>query len=163
MKKLLLLSALVLAFSCSKDDNNDNPNTQPTIALADVIDGYWNVTGIQRIDEGNVQGSPYYLDYVMDTVGVYFDFDTTARELDFWQYYIGTDAASGTSVNTNDEFFDVPFQITGNNTVDLYALGDTVTMTATSIQQDAVTLRSILEFTFPGFYEKQTLTINLTR
>lgn|GEM_PF-1789724 len=162
MKKILFLSALVLAFSCSKDDdNNDTP--APTTPLADVIDGYWNVTGIQRIDEGDVQGSSYYLNYVMDTVGVYFDFDTAAQEMDFWQYYIGTDAASGTTVNTNDEFFDVPFEITGNNTMDVYALGDTVTMTATSIQQDAVTLRSIVEFTFPGFYEKQTLTINLTR
>jgi hypothetical protein len=163
VKKYFLFSALVLAFACSKDDDNDNNTPTPTTPLADVIDGNWNITGIQRIDEGEVQGSPYYLNYVMDTVGVYFNVDTAAKELDFRQYYIGTDAASGTTVNTDDEFFDVPFSITGNNTIDLYALGDTVTMTATSIQQDAVTLRSVIEFAFPGFYEKQTLTINLTR
>ncbi len=162
MKKYFLFSALVLAFACSKDDDN-NTNPTPSTPLVDVVDGRWNVVNVERIDEGDVQGSSYYLNFAMDTSGVYFDFDLATNMVDFWQYYKGTDAATQTSVDVSDEFLDVPFQITGNSSMEFYALGDTVNVTALSVSQNTMTLRTVNEFVFPGFYEKQTLTYYLAR
>ena len=166
MKKLafLLFAVAAVSVACDKDDNDPPKNSG--IQLSTVIEGDWDLTSVKRIQEGDVQGSSYYLDFVTETSSGLFSFQNNDTATITYSYTART--AQGTPYSSGNQNFTCDYKVEGSLLMLFINNGqglDTLELRASSISQTEISFEAIEIVDIPASqqYEKTTETFNLSR
>ena len=160
----LLFTVASLSVACDKDDNDPPKNSG--IQLSTVIEGDWDLNSVKRIQEGNVQGSSYYLDFVTETSSGLFSFKNNDTAAVIYNYTART--AQGTPYSSGNQDFTCNYEISGSLLMLYVDKGQglaTLELRATSISQTEISFEAIEIVDIPASqqYEKTTETFNLSR
>ena len=161
---LLLFIPLCLAVSCAEETNNDQDNSG--LNLSNVISGSWSLTNVKQIDDGSIQGFPYYRDYTTDTIfepstAVFGDIDT---DVDIRYGYKARDYnSSPPTPYTTGGFIDMEgtYEVTGD-LLRIFTSSDTLSMIATTAEQNTLVFRRTEVINEPGIEQYATITETFT-
>lgn len=166
MKQLLLALSIssILIVGCKKDDNNNNNNNN--LNLGSVIAGNWELTGVKQIEDGSIQGFPYYRDYITDTIFASSTMvvDDGAMSLDIRYGYSARDIGTNPPTPyTTGGYIDIEgsYEVAGSNLY-IYDGSDTINYTATTVERNKLVLRHIENINEPGIEQIATITERFT-
>lgn len=141
MKRLVLTFFIVLslAITCEEVPPLDGP------AFVDVANGQWELIDVKRVEEGSVDGIPYYQDYETDSI--YFgtmEINDSIWYTDISFSYIATEIIGGGQYSSgvvnqsgNLDIYEYDFVV--------YDSGDTLTFVANSFKRNIMELELNVE------------------
>lgn len=161
---LLMCIPVCCAVSCSEDsdDNQDNSG----LNLSNVISGSWSLTDVKQIDDGSIQGFPYYRDYTTDSI---YDpstavFEDSVMSVDIRYGYKARDYnSSPPTPYTTGGFIDIEgsYEVTGD-LLRIFTSSDTLSMIATTAEQNTLVFRRTEVINEPGIQQYATITETFT-